>query len=146
VAIPAGRPVGWVPEETMPLMVDLHTPGRLVGTIRTPAAGRYRAWLQLSTGRPMEVRIDGRKVGSPHAVNSPEQWLQAGEVQLGAGLHRVELERRGGRPLPGDGYNGVLGPLALEPVDGGESLVRVTTRDAERLCEGRWDWVEAVRR
>ncbi len=146
VTAPAGRPVGWVPDASMPLMVNLHTPGRLVGTIRTSTAGRYRAWLQLSTGRPMEVRIDGRKVGAPHAVNSPGQWLQAGELQLRPGLHKVELRRGGGRPLPGDGYNGVLGPLALEPVEDGQSLVRVAPREAKRLCEGRWDWIEAVRR
>ena len=146
VTIPAGRPVGWVPDPGTPLMVNLRTPGRLVGTIRTSTAGRYRAWLQLSTGRPIEVRIDGRRVGAPHAVNSPGQWLRAGELQLRPGLHEVELRRGGGRPLPGDGYDGMLGPLALEPVGGEQSLVRVAPRDAKRLCEGRWDWVEAVRR
>ena len=146
VTAPAGRPDGWVPDSSMPLMVSLHTPGRLTGTIRTSAAGRYRAWLQLSTGRPMEARIDGRKVGAPHAGNSPGQWLQAGELQLRPGLHEVELRRGGGRLLPGDGYNGVLGPLALEPVGAEPTLVRVAPGEAKRLCEGRGGWIEAVGR
>ena len=115
VTIPAGRPVGWVPDASMPLMVNLHTPGRLVGTIRTSTAGRYRAWLQLSTGRPMEVRIDGRKVGAPqggqHARGS---GCRPASCSSAPACHEVELRRGGGRPLPGDGYDGVLGPLALE--------------------------------
>jgi hypothetical protein len=147
VTVPAGRPVGWVPDPQVPLQVQLRTPGRLEGTIRTVEPGRYRAWLQLSSGRPMRVSIDGRVIGTPRGVNSPDQWLEVGELRLDAGLHRVELRRGGGRPLPEDGYEGLLGPLALEPLDAAAPrLERVAPSDAGRLCGGRYDWVEAVAR
>jgi hypothetical protein len=140
------RPPGWVPDAGRPLMVNLYTPGTLNAELRTSEAGRYRAWLQLTSGRPMEVRIDGKLVGSPHQVNSPDQWLEVGDLELGAGEHRVQLHRRGGVPLPGDGYNGELGPLVLEPLGAQPQPRYVAPADAGRLCDSRWDWIEAVRR
>jgi hypothetical protein len=140
------RPLGWVPDQNRPGMVTLVTPGRLGGEIRVPEAGTYRVWLQLSSGRPMEVRVDGKLIGSPHQVNTPEQWLALADLPLDAGTHDVELFRRGGRPIPGDGYNGELGPLALEPLGADDSLVRIAPGDAERLCGERWDWIETAPR
>ena len=135
-----------MPVTSRPLIVTLNTPGRLTGEIDVPAQGRYRVWIQLTSGRPMEVSINGQRIGATHQVNSPEQWLQAGEVQLPAGRHLVELLRRGGRLVPGDGFEGELGPVALERIGTGPELVRVTPGTAQRLCGERWDWIEAVGR
>ena len=142
-----GRPLGWVPDRTRPGMVSLRTPGRLTGTLRGVPAARYRVWVQLSSGRPMQVSVDGQKVGSVGQVNTPDQWLEAGEVTLGRGDHRIELLRGGGRPLPGDGYNGELGPVALQPTGDEPPPRRVRPADApQELCSRPWDWIEAVGR
>jgi hypothetical protein len=144
VISPRDRPLGWVPEPNRPGMVSLNTPGRESGVIRVSEGGRYRVWLQLSSGRPMQVRIDGRLIGSPRQVNGPEQWLEVGDVTLAAGDHQVELRRRGGRPIPGDGYNGELGPLALVPGGDEQTLERLDPATVIDLCTERWDWIEAV--
>jgi hypothetical protein len=139
------RPVGWPPDDSRPGTLALQTPGVAHGVLRVPAAGRFRVWLRGSTGRPLHISIDGRPAGAPHAVNTPEQWLAAGELDLTAGTHRVELRRDGGRPVPGDGYDGDIGPLALEPIPARTTLERIQPRDTERLCGREWDWIERVR-
>jgi hypothetical protein len=108
--------------------------------------GTYRVWLRGSTGRGIRISVDGREVGEARGVNSPQSWLEAGEVRLGAGRHSVEVLRGGGRLATGDGYAGELGPVALERA-GEERLVTVQPADAERaLCGRRWDWIERVAR
>jgi hypothetical protein len=138
------RPVGWVPDPARPGIVSLQTPGRVHGTVQVKEAGRYRVWLQLTSGREMEVRIDGRRIGSPYQVNTPEQWLRAGDVHLTAGRHEVRLYRRGGELRTGNGYSGELGPLALEPLDDQQRIVSVPVSEAESLCGRRWDWIEVA--
>jgi len=140
------RPLGWVPDVSRPGAILLRTPGVAHGRIDVPAGGRYRVWLQGSTGRPLRIRIGDRDVGSPHEVNTPGQWLQAGSVELPAGAQRVELRRDGGRPVPGDGFDGEAGPVALEPLPQRTTLERWPPRDIQRLCEGKWDWIERVAR
>ena len=139
------RPVGWPPNPEVTGSVQLKTPGRVRGTITT-SGGLHRVWLRGSTGRPVSISIDGREVGAPSGVNTPGQWLEAGVVRLTPGDHAIVVERPGGRPLPGDGYRGEGGPVALEPVEGPQRLTTVDRRDAERLCDGRFDWIERVRR
>ena len=140
-------PGGWRAVPGRPRNLALTTPGKLADGIEVREAGPYRVWLQLSTGRPMEVRLDGRSLGSRHQVNSPDQWLDYGRLELSAGTHDVELIRGGGRPLPGDGYEGEVGALALEPLAQAPGLVTVAPADAERrLCGRQWDWIEVVER
>ncbi len=139
------RPLGWPPYTVHPGgYVALKTPGLVHGRIDSPG-GEQRVWLRGTTGRPLHVRIDGREIGAPHTVNSPGQWMEVGTVRLTRGRHEVELERPGGRPLPGDGYNGEIGPLALEPVGARESLQELPPSRVGELCGGRYDWIERVR-
>ena len=107
-----------------------------------------RTWqpdvLHLYLLRPCPEAEAKGKVGSVKGINTQGQWLRAGEVELTAGRHDVELERPGGGPAPGDGAQSVLGPVALvrrEP----RELVEVSPDDAKSLCGGRWDWIEVVR-
>ena len=145
VTVPAGRPVGWVPDAQHAADGEPAHAGSARRDDRTSTAGRYRAWLQLSTGRPMQVRIDGRKVGARMRSTARGSGCRPASCSSRPGQHEVELRRGGGRPLPGDGYNGELGPLALEPV-GAEPSLRARRRraSASELCGGRWDWIEAV--
>ena len=138
------RPPGWVPDPEAPGSVQLRTPGRVRGAIAS-SGGLQRVWLRGSTGRPVRIAIAGREVGAPSGVNSPGQWLLAGTVRLPAGEHPIEVERPGGRPLPGNGYEWQAGPVALEPVDGVQRLERVARADARDLCGGRYDWIERIR-
>ena len=146
VAKAPNRPLGWVPVPSRPRSVTLNTPGRLAVQVDVPEQGRYRVWLQLSSGRDMKVSVNGQPIGAVHQVNSPEAWLEAGEVSLPPGTQVVELLRGGGRPKPGDGYVGELGPVVLERVGQDGEPVRVSPSTARAgLCGKSWDWIETVR-
>jgi hypothetical protein len=136
------RPVGWPPLAAPPGVVDPRTPG-IVERSLPLRAGAYDVWVRASTGRALQVKIDGRRVGSVKSLNSQGQWLQDGSVRLDAGHHRVGLERPGGGLAPGDGVTSVLGPVAL--VRREQRAVRdVAPKRARELCGDRWDWVEVV--
>ncbi len=137
------RPQGWVENVDPPGTVTPTSPGTMRFAPRTPA-GRFRVWIKGSFGRPTAAYVDGRKVGAADEINSPGQWEQVGEVRLAEGEHRVELERPGASLAPGDGWRGVLGPVALERV-GQSRLTAVAPGRAERLCGHDWDWIELVR-
>jgi len=140
----ARRSAGWLKHPYLPGMVVTDTPGQAVERVRVRAAGRYRAWIAGSFGRPVEARVDARRIGSAEGVNNLGQWQAAGSLGLRAGEHRLELERRGGSLKPGDGYKGELGPLVLS-LEARTSLQRVPPSGARRLCAGSWDWIELVR-
>jgi hypothetical protein len=133
----------WPPDGERPGLLFMSTPGRITGRITAPTAGRYVVWVQGSFGRPLEVRVDGHRVGQVQGTNTPRGWLAAGSIRLGSGGHNVQLVRSGGGLAPGDGARSSVGPVALmQP--GEDKLVRVAPRDARRLCGHPWDWVERV--
>jgi hypothetical protein len=141
----AHPPDGWAPG-SVPGVVVPQAPGDPSGVVVLDEPGTYRVWLRGSTGRPVRISVDGREVGAASGVNTPQSWLEAGEVRLDAGRHEVRAVRGRGRLATGDGYAGELGPVALERV-GDERLVTVAPADAERaLCGRRWDWIERVAR
>jgi hypothetical protein len=140
----ANRSPGWTPHPWMPDMVVTPTPGRARGAVRVERQGPYRAWVAGSFGRKITVRIDGKGIGAAEGVNNLGQWLPAGEVFLEPGSHEVQLERGGGGVEPGDGYEGELGPLVLEPVKAGATLHSVPPHRAGELCGAAWDWIERV--
>ena len=140
----ARPPAAWY-RTGAPGMVVPRAPGRPTGEVEVEG-GRHRIWVRGSTGREVTVRIDGVEAGRAVGVNSPEQWLPAGEVELTAGTHVIELRRPGGDLRPGDGYAGELGPVALEPIGPRPAAVRVAPEDAdERLCGRDWDWIERIK-
>jgi hypothetical protein len=139
------RPPGWPPHPWQPRMVTTLTPGSVSDEVEVSAAGRYRAWVAGSFTRPIDVLVDGRRIGQASGVNNLGQWLPGGEVTLSAGMHRLGLLRGGGRLSPGDGYYGDLGPLVLEPIGRDGSLRRLAPDRARELCGSEWDWIELVR-
>jgi hypothetical protein len=139
----AERSPGWPPIGSIPGTVVPLSPGQARDTARM-RAGRYRAWVRGTSGRPIEALVDGRKVGELRHVNTPDQWIDVGEVTVAGGRHRLELRRGSGSLRPGDGYQGVIGPLALAPLDGGDEYVRVDPDDARELCATPVDWIERV--
>ena len=120
VAIPAGRPVGWVPdaEHAAAWSICARRAGSSARSARgrpaatacgcsSPAAGRWRCG-STAARSAARTRSTARSSGSRRA-----------SCDSAPGCTGSSSSARGGRPLPGDGYNGVLGPLALEPVRGG---------------------------
>jgi hypothetical protein len=126
-------------------MVVPSTPGSADARVRVEHPGRYRAWVAGSFTRPIEASVDGEGIGAAGGVNNLGQWLPAGTVTLSAGAHELELSKPGGGLSPGDGYDGELGPLVLEPLPGADSLERVEPDRARSLCGRAWDWIELVR-
>ena len=118
-------------------------PGSFRGTVTASRGGRMRVWLNVSGGRPYTVFVDGRRVGEAGQINTPGQWLEAGVVSLASGRHRVEVRREGASPRPGDGFRGVVGPVALQAIESPE-LISVAPPNARRLCGRSWDWIELV--
>jgi hypothetical protein len=141
----ARRSPGWAPHSWQPGMVVPSTPGAAEARVRVERPGRYRAWVAGSFTRPIEASVDGEGIGAAGGVNNLGQWLPAGTVALSAGEHELELSKPGGGLSPGDGYDGELGPLVLEPLPGGDSLERVEPKRARSLCGRAWDWIELVR-
>lgn len=134
---------GWPASPAIEGTTVPQTPGRAEGSTYV-REGTYRVWLYGSSGRPIDAIVDGRKVGQLKQVNTPGGWVQVGQVRLASGRHSLEIRRPGGSLAPGDGYQGRIGPLALEPVAGG-TILRVRASRASRLCSGPLDWVEIVR-
>ena len=64
-------------------------------------------------------------------------------MSLSAGSHAIELSVPGGSLRPGDGFPGVLGRVAFEPV-GASRRVTVAPSHARDLCGRAWDWIERV--
>jgi hypothetical protein len=136
------RPLGWPPDQANPGVVTPVIPGRVTGRV-TVRAGRFRAWMRGSSGRPVSARVDGREIGRAKHVNTPGQWLEVGTLSLTSGKHELELVRPGGWISPGNGFPGEIGPLALEPLEPGR-LVSLHPKQAASLCGRRWDWIELV--
>jgi hypothetical protein len=137
------RPAKWFVKHDVPGTVEPVGAGMLARSLTT-ARGHARVWLRMSGGRSITVAIDGREIGEVQQVNTPNQWLEVGVVELESGTHRVELRRGGVELRPGDGFRGELGPVALEPLRP-PRLVSVAPNDAARLCGRPWDWIELVR-
>jgi hypothetical protein len=137
------HPAGWHPHPTIGDTALAATPGRVEGQLRV-SGGRYAVWVRGSFGRPIEVSVGGRTVGSVKGINTPSGWHRAGSVELAAGMHDVELSRGGGNLAPGDGAEAVVGPTVLERVEAA-GLVEFPPSRARDLCGRELDWIELVR-
>ena len=118
------------------------TPGSAAAKLFVPG-GRYEVWMYGSSGRPIGAFIDGHKVGALKQVNTPEQWVSVASVSLRRGRHELAMQRPGGSLAPGDGYQGRIGPMILQPI-APETLERVRPEQARDLCGKPLDWVEIV--
>jgi hypothetical protein len=138
----ARRSPGLPPSPSIPETIVPITPGQAEASRFVPG-GRYRVWLYGSSGRPIDALVDGRRVGSFQEVNTPDQWNDVGLVSLDRGRHRLAIRRPGGSLAPGDGFQGRIGPLVLQPL-ASETLDRVQPDQARTLCGKTLDWVEIV--
>ena len=138
------RPDGWPPLMAPPGVVEPRTPGEVEGRV-SARGGTYDVWVRASTGRRLEVTVDGEPTGYVNALNTQGHWQPAGTVELEPGQHDVTLRRPGGGLEPGDGAKSVLGPVALVRREE-RALREVSPARARELCGERLDWVEVVRR
>lgn len=145
--VEAGAPADWQPDANVPHVLRPLTPGRVEDELGF-RGGTYRAWVVGSSGRDVEVRVDGRRVGAARGVNTPGEWLEVGTARIEPGIHRVELVRGGAGLGPGNRFIGVIGPIVFERIDGGgdAKLEWLRPSEAERLCGRELDWVELARR
>jgi len=120
----------------------------------TLEAGHYDFFLSGSFGRPVDVSVDGRHVGTAaYQVSYPGQWLLIGSRRLYGGSHRFEITRGGFSLHPGngdgvDGFNRTIGPLVVirsEPAV--QPVLYSSVRDFGRLCHSPLPlrWVEVIR-
>lgn len=119
--------------------------------VRLAAAGRWRGWVLGSLRGSLELRVDGRSLGTrTHELSHGPQWLRFNATDLAAGSHELVMRFRRGAPWRA-GRGGAdaqpeLGPIALTRSDDERELAvaQVEARDYRRLCQGQpLDWVEA---
>jgi hypothetical protein len=121
--------------------------GTIEARLRVPIAGAYDAWLGGSARGEVELRVDGRRVGaSRHSLNNAGQYIELGPAALSPGVHEVTI-RYGGPDLhPGSGGQPLpFGPLVFSRREAADAEVTyVSPANADRLCDRRWDWIEAL--
>jgi hypothetical protein len=128
--------------------------GRAVGEQRIPTAGRYDFFIEGSFGRPVDVILDGRHVGTAaYQVSYPGEWIEITSRWLSAGMHKVEITRGGASLHPGSGdgvdtFNRTIGPLVLVPASTSIPAVRhASVAGLSQLCHAATAprWIEVTR-
>lgn len=143
----AARPPGW---ETAGEGVNRVVPrggGELHARVRVPDDDRYTLWVGGSVRSRLQVLVDGAEEGEVgHWINNSGQYIRLGEARLERGEHDVTLRVSGSSLRPGSGGQPIaIGPLTLSRAEAPDSrIVRVPSRDAERLCGRTLDWIEAT--
>jgi hypothetical protein len=132
-------PGGWARRGDDPSLVQTVGPGVVRGSIELDRSGAYELWLRGSFGREVDVRIDGRRLGSARdELAQPANWLDLGTVELAGGRHRVELVRSGGNLSPGNGDGPrSLGSLVVRRREPRAATVSVPPSDWHQLCGRR---------
>ncbi len=111
------------------------------------ATDRYDVWLGGSVRSRLDLSVDGRLASSVrHQLNNSGQYMWLGRTRLSRGTHDLGLRLADPDQRPGSGGQPLaLGPLALSRAEAPDStIVRIEAGRARRLCDRRWDWIEAV--
>ncbi|MEA2201801.1 MAG: hypothetical protein QOI89_2397 [Solirubrobacteraceae bacterium] len=140
------RNFAWTLSGTAPNAVSATVPGHATGVLTARHAGRYAVWVQGDFPRPLQVKVDGRVIGSVSGSNTPNQWLQAASLYLQAGPHQISVIKTAGhRHLgPEEWAISVIGAVALKR-EAPEQLRTVPLSRWHTLCGTQADWVEVVR-
>ena len=138
---PPARPRSWPDSPDRTVLVPVSR-ARAPGSVRT-ASGPHRVWVRGGGGRDVTVQVDDRRLTAERQINTPEGWVDLGQVDLAAGRHQVVLHWPGASPAPGDGFPGQLGRVVLEPLAEPER-VSLPPERARELCGRTWDWIERV--
>jgi hypothetical protein len=136
---------GWVPGGEYPGGVLTQTPGEAYGTISVPTGTDYKLWVQGSFPRQVEVKLDGRVVGTVLGTNTPDGWLSAGETYARTGSHVLAVVRGGGGLGPGNGdAQAAIGAVVMTPVPETAQLRSVPVKRWRSLCSTEAQWIEVV--
>lgn len=139
--------LNWLTDVEDPDAVVLFGPGRAEGTVRVDEPGRYAVWMEARAGRPVEVLVDGRSVGSVAWKMNPRRSAEpVGVVDLARGDHTVEVRVGGGGLRPGSaGVNRIVGPVGFVRREPGALPVRRVPPDQwADACGRSLDWIAAV--
>ncbi len=86
--------------------LTLTTPGTAVGEIAVPSTQTYELFLGGNFGRGMEVKVDGRKVGSiKNQLSGFINYVPIAKVYLTQGVHKFEYTYPHADLSPGSGEN-----------------------------------------
>jgi hypothetical protein len=121
--------------------------GAIEARASVQATDRYDVWLGGSVRSRLDLSVDGRLASSVHhQLNNSGQYMWLGRTRLSRGTRDLDLRLADPDQRPGSGGQPLaLGPLALSRAEAPDSrIVRIEPGRARRLCDGRWDWIEAV--
>jgi hypothetical protein len=142
-------PAGWYRDAEAPGALTTNKGGRI--GVPFKARGGYRVWVRGRAFRKLQVLVDGKLVGTVRELNGPNQWMDAGSVQLKPQPnarpedHRLELARPTRSLRPGDAQRDVIGPVAVVP-ETDPHLERGHSRELGNICGNPADWLDILRR
>lgn len=144
VQLASGRkPASWT--SPTDYAIDANGSGTLTVGVDT-AADTYDVLLGGDIYGRAEVGIDGREVGSERGgLYATGDYKRIGAIELDAGPHELELDYEGASLHPGSAEPAhPIGPLLLAPAAAGDlGTLTLPSADYRRLCDSRWDWIEA---
>jgi hypothetical protein len=125
-------------------------PGRVAGELQISRPGRYMAWLEGSTGRPLRFWLGGHELGRvAYEMSYPGGYVPVGARTLSPGKYSIEIQRGGGdlHPGSGNGTSGYIGPLVLarDSRAAGRAVI-VSRATGLRVCRSKrpLDWMEML--
>jgi hypothetical protein len=144
----AVRPPDWGLDAADPFsLIPRDQPGVMAARVRVPSPGRYRLLVSGAIGQQLDVRVDGRPVGSiADELGPPGQITPVATVPLTAGPHLISVVRPGNDLTPGDGGTSrTIGPVLLLGGPAVPPVSEIAPDAARSLCGKPLDWLEIVR-
>jgi hypothetical protein len=141
------RPGRWPVDGSDPGVAYPHASGSATGELSLDAGGPLAVWVGGSFRGGVEVRLDGRGVGSArHVIDHAGQLTEVGHAELAPGRHRVELRyEEGGLRPGGHGDPFGFGPIVISPGTASDAAIEyLDPGDHAALCGRELDWIEAL--
>lgn len=127
----------------------LRAPYTSTASIELPTRGRYGIWIGGSFRSRLEIRVDGRLVGSNRdQLNWPNNFVLMGDEPLDPGTHTVTLLYQGPDVFhPGSAGEPPFGtgPLVIAEGTADRPVEYIQPSDAPTLCGRNLDWIEVVK-